>query len=299
MGDALDIRSRIFGAFEKAETAPSSERDAWLRFVIIGAGPTGVELAGAIAELTHSTLRGEFRTFESNQAEIILLEGSDRVLPPYPSDLSQKARRSLEKLGVHVRMSAMIREIDDHKVVIETETGPETIETHTVLWAAGMKVTPLCDRLATATGADQDRQGRIVVDEQLTVPGYPEIHVIGDIAHREQEGNPLPGIAPVAMPGGRFVARAILRRQSGKSPQSFKYVDKGQMAVIGRHAAVCETGPVRFGGYLAWLTWLLVHIAYLIEYDNKLRVLAEWGWNYLTRKKGARLITNSSGDSAQ
>ncbi len=291
--DALDIRSKIFGAFEHAEAAPEGERDAWLRFVIVGAGPTGVELAGAIAELTHSTLRGEFRAFESNQAQIILLEGSDRVLPPYPPSLSQRAHRSLTKLGVHVRTGAKVQQIEDGRVIVERDGTSETIESHTVIWAAGMRVTDLCDTLAKATATEQDRQGRLLVDEHLNLAGHPELFVIGDIAHREQEGTPLPGIAPVAMQAGRHAARTILRRRAGKSTPPFRYVDKGQMAVIGRHAAVVETGPLRFGGYLAWLTWLLVHIAYLIEYDNKLRVLAEWGWNYLTRKKGARLITRS------
>mgnify|MGYP006430124749 CR=1 FL=1 len=289
--DALDIRSKIFGAFEQAEAVEPAARAAWLRFVIVGAGPTGVELAGAIAELTNSTLRGEFRAFESNQAEIILLEGSDRVLPPYPQGLSRRARRSLQKLGVDVRTGARVQQIDAGKVIVEQEEQTSTIETHTVLWAAGMRVTPLCDELARAAGAEQDRQGRITVDDHLNLVGHEQIDVIGDIAHRQQDNIPLPGIAPVAMQQGRFVAGAIIQRLKGRSLRPFRYVDKGQMAVIGRHAAVVETGPLRFGGYLAWLTWLLVHIAYLIEFDNKLRVLAEWGWNYLTRKKGARLIT--------
>ncbi|MBT4096796.1 MAG: NAD(P)/FAD-dependent oxidoreductase [Gemmatimonadetes bacterium] len=289
--DALDIRSKIFGAFEQAEAVEPAARAAWLRFVIVGAGPTGVELAGAIAELTNSTLRGEFRAFESNQAEIILLEGSDRVLPPYPQGLSRRARRSLQKLGVDVRTGARVQQIDAGKVIVEQEEQTSTIETHTVLWAAGMRVTPLCDELARAAGAEQDRQGRITVDDHLNLVGHEQIYVIGDIAHRQQDNIPLPGIAPVAMQQGRFVAGAIIQRLKGRSLRPFRYVDKGQMAVIGRHAAVVETGPLRFGGYLAWLTWLLVHIAYLIEFDNKLRVLAEWGWNYLTRKKGARLIT--------
>lgn len=293
--DALDIRRRVFSAFERAEAETDAARRApWLRFVVIGAGPTGVELAGALAELKSSTLRGEFRTFESSQAEVILLEGGQRVLPPYPESLSDRARRSLEGLGVQVRTGALVRDIDDGRVVVETNGVTETIETRTVLWAAGMKTTPLATRLAEATGAEQDRQGRVVVDEFLHPAQHAEIYLIGDMAHREQDGQPLPGIAPVAMQQGRYAADAIvrrLRRDDADTDKPFRYRDKGQMAVIGRHAAVCDLPWARFGGWFAWATWLLVHIAYLIEYDNKLRVLAEWAWSYLTRKRGARLIT--------
>lgn len=294
--DAIDIRGRIFGAFEWAEKeADAAARAPWLRFVVIGAGPTGVELAGAIAELTANTLRGEFRRFESKDAEVLLLEGADRVLPPYPESLSRRARRSLERLGVQVRTSTMVQRIDATGVTVEADGREERIEARTVLWAAGMRATSLADRVAAATGAEQDRQGRVVVDESLHPGGDASIYVIGDMAHREQEGEPLPGIAPVAMQQGRWAARAIRLAAGGRTSSPFRYRDKGQMAVIGRHAAVCDLNVVRFGGWPAWITWLLVHIAYLIEYDNKLRVLSEWAWNYVTRKRGARLITRGEG----
>ena len=291
--DALDIRRRIFSAFEQAEAeADASRRAPWLRFVVIGAGPTGVELAGAIAELKSSTLRGEFRAFDSREAEVILLESNERVLPPYPESLSRRARTSLERLGVQVRTGSRVRHIDADSVVIEVAGGvEERIATRTVLWAAGMKTTPLADRLAQVLGAEQDRQGRLIVDEQLNPPNHPDVYIIGDMAHRAQSGVPLAGIAPVAMQQGRYVALEICRRRRGVDSKPFHYADKGQMAVIGRHAAVCDLKYVRFGGWFAWVTWLLVHIAYLIEYDNRLRVLAEWGWSYFTRKRGARLIT--------
>jgi NADH dehydrogenase len=222
---------------------------------------------------------------------VILLEGADRVLPLYPESLSRRARKSLEKLGVQVRTKAMVRRIDEGAVVIEQGGTEEVIASHAVLWAAGMKTRSLADRLAQATGAEQDRQGRIVVDDHLNPQGHPSIYVVGDMAHREQDGATLPGIAPVAMQHGRYVARTIRQRLRGDRAAAFRYVDKGQMAVIGRHAAVCDLKHVRFGGWLAWATWLLVHMAYLIEYDNRLRVLAEWAWSYFTRKRGARLIT--------
>lgn len=296
--DALDIRRRIFSAFERAETASSDEeRAAWLRFVVIGGGPTGVELAGAIAELKSSTLRGGFRAFDSRQAEVILLEGGARVLPPYPEGLSGKAEASLRRLGVNVRTGAMVKHVDDGVVVVDEGGQEQRIEAHTVLWAAGMKTTPLADRVAAATGAEQDRQGRIIVDDCLHPAGHDDIFVVGDMAHFSQDGTPLPGIAPVAMQQGRYVARIIRDRLRGRETKPFRYFDKGQMAVIGRHAAVCDLGRLRFSGGLAWLMWLFVHIAYLIEYDNRLRVLGEWAWSYLTRRRGARLITGADGSS--
>ena len=229
--------------------------------------------------------------FDSRQAEVLLVERTERVLPPYPETLSRRARASLEALGVQVRTSAMVQNIDERGVVIEQDGKTESIPSRTVLWAAGMKATSLANELAEAMGAEQDRQGRLVVDEHLHPAGRPEIFIVGDMAHRQQDGAPLPGIAPVAMQQGRYVADEIRRRLRGKGTEPFRYFDKEQMTVIGRDAAVCDLKGLCFGGWFAWITWLLVHIAFLIKFDNKLRVLAEWAWSYFTRKCGARLIT--------
>ncbi len=291
--DALEIRRRVFTAFEAAEReTDASLQVAWMRFVIVGGGPTGVELAGAVAELCHSTLKGDFRAIDTRDAEVILLEGTDRVLPPYPERLSAKARASLERLGVSVLTNALVTDID--KTGVSYRMGEEEVHlaARTKLWAVGVSASEFAQALAEGTGASAGRGGRIVVDEDLTIPGHPEIFAIGDLAScAGPSGDPLPGVAPVAMQQGRFVARAIRARLAGRHAAPFRYADKGSLAVIGRNAAVAYFGRFGISGFPAWLTWVFIHIAYLIEFDNKVLVIFQWGWNYLTRKRGARLIT--------
>ena len=291
--DALDMRGRILSAFERAErTTDGRERRALMRFVVIGGGPTGVELAGALAELAHNTLKEEFQYFDPREVEILLLEGGDRLLPPYPPVLSTRAQRALEKLGAKVQTGAQVREIESGRVVYDREWREEVIESHTVLWGAGMLASPLGKIIADSTGAELDRGGRVLVGPDLSVAAHPEILVLGDLAHCvHQGGEPLPGIAPVAMQQGRYAARLLKARLKGKDPGPFRYKDKGNLAVIGRHAAVADMGWMKISGFPAWLIWLFVHIAYLIEFDNKVLVLFQWAWNYFTRKRGARLIT--------
>lgn len=292
--DALAIRQKIFSAFERAERETNPEkRRALLTFVLIGGGPTGVEMAGALAELAHDTLAGEFRHIDPTWARIVLIEGVDRVLPPYPQKLSEKARASLEALGVEVRVGTLVTDVRDGAVTIKKGEDTETIESATLFWAAGVQASPLGKILAGKTGAALDRAGRVIVEKDLTLPGHPEIFVIGDLANfSHQGGKPLPGIAPVAMQQGRYVADLVRRRINGSPQWPFVYLDKGNLAVIGRNAAVAEIGKFRFSGFPAWLLWVLIHIRYLIEFDNKALVLFQWAWNYFTRKRGARLITN-------
>lgn len=291
--DALKIRQRIFNAFEEAERATDDvERDAWMTFVLVGAGPTGVELAGAVAELAYATLVRDFRKIDTRKTKIVLLEGADRVLPPYTEKLSAKAKRALEKLGVDVKVGAMVTDIRSDNVTYKMDEENYDIATHTVLWAAGTKASPLGEMIKTETGAELDRQGRVVVEPDLSVPNHPEILVVGDLACYQHQGEkPLPGVAPVAMQMGRYAARLIKNRLQSKSTDSFRYFDKGSLAVIGRNAAVADLGFVKFSGFFAWFAWVFIHIAYLIEYDNRLVVLFQWAWNYVTRKRGARLIT--------
>ena len=291
---ALDLRQRIFSAFERAETEEDTERlNAEMTFVIIGAGPTGVELAGALGELAHHTLINDFRHINTRDVKILLLEGADRVLPPYPPVLSERAAKSLDKLGVTVITGAKVTDIEDHIITYTDGEHTHQIQAATAIWAAGMKASALAHVLAERTGVALDVFGRVKVTEHLTVPGQTDILVIGDLAYREDPaGTPLPGICPVAMQQGGHAAKLILNRLKGKPTKAFRYFDKGSMAVIGRHAAVVNLGRLKFGGFPAWLTWIFIHIAYLIEFDNKLVVLVRWAWNYLTKKKGARLITN-------
>ena len=291
--DTLDIRHRIFLAFEAAEREVDQvKRNSWLRFVIIGAGPTGVELAGAIGELTRTTLKDDFRNINTPESEIILLEGTDRILPSYPPELSIKAQESLERLGVTVRKNSMVTDIRDNIVIVFRNGSTETIEARTVLWAAGVKASPLGMVLGRRVGVELDSAGRVLVEPDLSIPGHPNIFVIGDLAnYSHQFGRPLPGVAPVAMQQGCYVAKLLKERLRGRTLPPFRYIDKGNLAVIGRNAAVADFGKIKFSGFIAWLIWVFVHIRYLIEYDNKVLVLIQWAWNYFTRKRGARLIT--------
>ena len=294
--DALEMRRRIFLAFEAAEreTDPDRRR-AWMRFVIVGGGPTGVELAGALAELAHTTLKEDFRSINPAEVEILLLEGVDRVLPPYPAELSAKAQKSLEKLGVTVRTNTLVTDIQVDQVALRSGDEDEVIKTRTVLWAAGMKASPIGQILAERTGVELDRAGRVMVEPDLTVAGHPNIFVIGDLANFvHQDGKPLPGVAPVAMQEGSYVAETLKRRLRGKSSPAFQYFNKGNMAVIGRNAAVAESHGLKISGFPAWLAWVFIHIWYLVEFDNKLMVMFQWAINYFTRKRGSRLITGQN-----
>ncbi len=291
--DALEMRRRIFVAFEAAEKETDPEkRRAWLTFVIVGGGPTGVELAGAIAELAYSTLKDDFRNIDTAEARILLLEGMDRILPPYAPELSAEAEASLTRLGVTVQTKTLVTNIADNVVTTRQGDQVQQIPAQTILWAAGVKASPMGEVLAKRTGAQLDRAGRVVVEPDLSVPGYTNIFVIGDLANfSHQNGKLLPGVAPVAMQEGQYVAALIQQRLKGNNLIPFRYFDLASLAVIGRNAAVVDLGFIKFSGFLAWLIWVFVHIYYLIEFDNKLVVLIQWGWNYWTRKRGARLIT--------
>jgi len=291
--DATEIRSRILLAFESAEREPDpAERRAWLTFLIVGAGPTGVELAGALGEIANDTLRHDFRSINPAEARILLLEGMDRVLPAFPADLAATAEQDLVKLGVRSRLGTVVTDLDSHGATVRTGDRVEHIPARTVLWAAGVQASRLGRILSDRTGAPIDRGGRLIVQPDLTVPGYPEIFVIGDLANfSHQTGSPLPGVAPVAMAQGRYVARAIQARLRGETAPPFHYLDKGNLATIGRHKAVAAFGRLHVSGFPAWVIWLFVHLMYLVEFDNRLLVLVEWTYNYFTRNRGARLIT--------
>lgn len=286
--DATEIRRRVLLAFETAEREPDpARRDAWLTFAVIGAGPTGVELAGALSEIANDTLRGDFRRIAPSDARILLIEAADRVLPPYPPSLSEKARRSLERLGVTVRLGTSVSAVDAGSIAVTVGDRGERIPTRTVLWAAGVQASPLAGLLARATGATLDRNGRIHVEPDLSLFGHPEIMAIGDMVHLEQDGTLLPGTAPVAMAMGRYAARRV----AGRTAKPFRFFNKGSMATIGRSSAVADLGFIRFAGLPAWLTWLFIHLLYLVEFENRVLVLVQWAWMYFTRNRGARLIT--------
>ena len=290
--DATEIRRRVLLAFETAEReSDPAKRDDWLTFVVIGAGPTGVELAGALSEIANDTLRHDFRSITPSDARILLVEATDRVLPPYPPSLSEKARRSLERLGVTVRLGTSVSAIDGDGVTVTVNGRSERIPTHTVLWAAGVQASPLAALLARATGTPLDRNGRLMVDPDLSLPGHPEIIAIGDMAHVEQDGRLLPGTAPVAMAMGRYAARRVKDVVAGRTTAPFRFWDKGSMATIGRSAAVADLGFIRFSGLPAWLAWLFIHLLYLVEFENRVLVLVQWAFMYFTRNRGARLIT--------
>ncbi len=291
--DALEMRRRIFMAFEAAEKETDLEkRRGWLTFVIVGGGPTGVELAGAIAELAYSTLKKDFRNIDTAEAKIVLVEGMDRVLPPYPPELSVKAEASLVKLGVKVQTKALVTDIANNVVTIKQGENIEHLEARTVLWAAGVKASAMGKVLAEHTGVELDRVGRVMVESDLSIKGYPQIFVLGDLANfTKPDGKPLAGVAPVATQEGKYVANLITKRIVGESLPAFVYNDAGSLSVIGRNSAVADFGKVKMSGFFAWLIWVFVHIYYLIDFDNKLVVFIQWTWSYFTRKRGARLIT--------
>jgi NADH dehydrogenase len=291
--DATEMRGKILRAFERAEMEHDPEkRRAWLTFVVVGAGPTGVELAGALGEIANDTLKHDFRSINPREARIFLVEGEDRVLPPFPADLSHHAERSLLKLNVQVRVKARVTSLDGNGVVVSCGGKDETFPAKTVLWAAGVHASPLGQVLHDRAGAPLDKAGRVVVNPDLSIPGHPEILVIGDLASfSHQTGAPLPGVAQVAMQMGGYAAKLTRARLEGGTLAPFHYFDKGNLAAIGRAAAVAQLGKVHLWGWVAWLIWLFVHITYLIGFDNRLVVMMEWAYNYLTFNRGARLIT--------
>jgi NADH dehydrogenase len=298
---ALAIRRRILTAFEAAEVERDEERrKAWLTFVVVGAGPTGVEIAGQIAELARDTLPSDFRTMNPREARVLLVETADRVLTTFVPSLSAKAAAALEALGVTPLVGHTVVDVGGEYVVIETPEGKqETVAAQTTIWAAGVTASALAAELAKASGADLDRAGRVTVGPDLTIPGHPEVFGLGDMVRVTDAGGavvPLPGVAPVAMQQGRYVARVVRERLQEKDSRPFRYVDKGNLATIGRSKAVAEIKGLRLSGFVAWATWLLVHLFYLIGFQNRLLVLVRWTFSFLTHGRGARLITTPSDD---
>ena len=283
LAQATEVRRRVLTAFEEAEreSDPAKQRK-FQTFVIVGGGPTGVELAGAIGEMSRFTLTQEFHHIDPKRTRVILIEAGPRILPSFSQELAERAARDLENLGVQIWTSSMVTQIDADGV----EAGNEKICAATVLWAAGVRASSLNQYL----GVELDRQGRAFVEPDLSIKGQPEVFVIGDQAHCQVNGAPLPGLASVALQQGRCVAKSIIREMNGRPRISFKYVDKGQMATIGRSKGIAEIGRIKFGGFIAWLTWLLVHIYYLSGFKNRLFVLLQWVWAYMTFRRGARLI---------
>jgi len=295
--DATMIRHKILIAFEAAERVHDpDERRAWLTFVIVGAGATGVELSGALGEIANHTLKHDFRAIRPEEARILVVDSSPRVLSNYPEDLSQKAERALLKLGVRVRTGVKVTGVDVDGVTLETQHGTEHIASHTVLWAAGVAVSDFAKAIVKSTGAETDRSGRIKVNPDLTIPGYPEIFVVGDLAYSVREdGKPLPGVAQVAMQGGSYAAKTIKKRLAGETDiKPFHYFDKGDLAVIGRASAVANIFGVHLSGIIAWFVWLFIHLLYIVEFQNRLLVAIEWGFLYFTFNRGALLITGQA-----
>ncbi len=296
--DATEIRRNVLSAFEAAERDPDPQNlNRFMTFVVVGGGPTGVEMAGAIAELAHVTMRNDFRMINPARCRVVLVEGQTRVLPMFHQSSSEKAARALASLGVEIWLDCHVTTVTPDFVEVTFDANKEhrRIETRTVVWAAGVKASGLGRKLVERLGAkvDVDRGGRVSVAPDCSIPGHPDHFIIGDMMSlKESDGKPLPGVAPVAMQQGDYVADVIDRRVRGKSPRAgFKYWDKGSMATIGRARAVVEMGRIRFGGFIAWLAWLFVHILYLARFENRALVLFQWFFNYLTRNRAARLIT--------
>ena len=290
--DAAVIRTNLFRAFEEAEREPDlDKRRAWLTFVIVGAGPTGVELSGAIGEIARDTLRHDFRSIRPEESRILLLDGASHVLTSYAKSLSESAERQLINLGVRPRNGVFVTAIDDHGVTIKTPSGQERIETRTVIWAAGVAPSAFGKVLERRAGAALSKDGRLIVDAHLNIATHPEIFVIGDLAYVESSGKPIPGVAPVAIQQGRYVARCISYRLGNRAVRPFRYFDKGSLAVIGRRAGVAEFGPLHIHGVLAWLAWLFIHLFFLVRFRNRLIVFIRWGIQYFTFDRGARIIS--------
>jgi NADH dehydrogenase len=292
--EATTMRRKMLYAFERAERAESEqEARAWLNFVIVGAGATGMELAGALAEIAHETLKHDFRRIRPQEARIVLMEGGPRVLSAYPEDLSAKAEQLVRKLKVEVLLRAFATNIDAEGVSYQHGDAAGYIPARTVLWAGGVTATPFARKVAERLNAETDRVGRFKVNPDLTVPGHPEIFVVGDLAlSYDKDGHQLPGVAQVAIQGGQHTANAIKARLAGKTPPPFKYFDKGDMAVIGRAAAVANIFGFHVSGFLAWFVWVFIHLVYIVEFQSRLLVMIDWGFLYLTFSRRARLITN-------
>ncbi len=292
--EATSIRHKILYAFEVAERlSDAAQRRAWLTFVIVGAGPTGVELAGAIGEIARQTLKNDFRSIHPADAQIILLDGGPRLLPSFPEDLAQKAERSLAKLGVHTRLGAMVDQVDQEGVSLRINGSAERLSTRTVIWAGGVTAAPLGKTLAKRTGAETDRSGKIKVGPDLTIADFPDIYIVGDLAlSLDASGTPLAGVAQVAMQQGAYAAKAIVRRVKDQPKQKpFKYFDKGNLAVIGRAAAVANVFGVHLAGLPAWLVWVFIHLMYIVEFQSRIIVFIKWAIQDVTSSRGARLIT--------
>lgn len=296
--DATDMRRRILLAFEAAERETDPEKlRGWLTFVIVGAGPTGAELAGALAEIADDSLRHDFRHIDPSSAQIVLVEGTGRVLPAYPAKLSASAQRMLERLRVTVRTGAMVTGIEQSSVTLRIGDNTETIPTRTVLWAAGVLASPLGKLLAQDTGIALDRAGRVIVNPDMSVPNHPEIFVVGDLSNfSHQTGKPLPGVAPPAIQQGRYVGKLIRARLQGSSQPAkpFHYFDRGNLAVIGRAKAVADLNFVGLSGLPAWLIWIFIHLLNIVEFQNRVLVALQWAWLYITWGRSARLITGKN-----
>jgi NADH:ubiquinone reductase (H+-translocating) len=293
---ALEVRGRILSAFEAAEMEPDDERRrAWLTFVVVGAGPTGVEMAGQIAELARDTLRRDFRAIDPGGARVLLVEVADRVLTSFPPSLSRKAARSLEHLGVTPLLERTVVGIDEESVTVEARDGSsQVVPARTVIWAAGVTASRLAARLAEESGAELDQAGRVAVGPDLTLPGHPEVLTLGDMVQvRGEDGTPrvLPGVAPVAMQQGRYAAKLVRARLRGETVGPFRYLDKGNLATIGRARAVADLHTIRLSGFPAWAAWLLIHLWYLIGFQNRVLVFIRWAFSFMTRGRGARLIS--------
>ncbi|EAQ79853.1 NAD(P)/FAD-dependent oxidoreductase [Blastopirellula marina] len=291
--DATEIRRKILSAFELAErTTDKTEQTELMTFVIVGGGPTGVELAGALAEISRQTMKNDFRNINPADARIILVDAGERVLSPFPPELSENARMSLTKLGVEVNNHHRVKLVEEGSVTVTHEDQETTIRAKTIIWAAGVQASPLGRKLAERTGAKTDRGGRVIVEPDCTLADYPEIFVIGDMACYPHQGeHPLPGVAPVAMQQGKYAAKTIVDRIQNKPTQPFRYSDPGSLATIGRSKAVAVLGKWKFTGFIAWVLWLVVHLMQLIQFENRLLVLMQWSWAYSTFNHSARLIT--------
>ena len=292
--DATTIRRKVLTAFEQAERATDPALvQALLTFVVVGGGPTGVELAGAVAELARHTLYRNFRRIDPAKARVLLVEAGDRILSTYVPKLSAKAVRSLEKIGVTVRTDSAVIDVKADRVTLKSGERTEVLPAHTILWGAGVQASPLAAALAKKAGATTDRAGRVQIGPDCTLPGRPEVFVLGDMTNfPHQGGKPLPGVAPVAMQMGSYAAEVIVHRLEGKPPpMPFHYNDRGNMATIGRSSAIAETGRLKLSGFVAWLAWLFIHIVYLVGFQNRILVVSQWAWSFFTRGRTARLIT--------
>jgi NADH dehydrogenase len=292
--EATTVRHKILYAFEVAERIPdAAQRRAWLTFAIVGAGATGVELSGAIAEIARQTLKNDFRSINPGEAQIILMDGASRVLPTFPEDLSNNAARLLGKLGVQIRTGVMVKDVDKDGVTIESSDGVARLDAKTVLWAGGVTGTSLSKTLAQRTKAETNRGGQIKVGPQLTIAGFPDIYIVGDLALSiDAHGKPLPGVAQVAMQQGTYAAKSIVRKVKGeKELPPFSYFDKGNLAVIGRWAAVADAFGVHLYGFVAWFIWAFIHLFYIVQFQSRILVFVQWALQDLTFSRGARLIT--------